>query len=170
MIRRSFTLLLLVTAVTGVCAKDWTTRYFTANGLNFERQKDNTMKLIKASQRTEYLGDLDEWGLTATNVTKTQKVGIAKYTEESYEIPAEVNGMPVTAMEISVFSGNANIKTVTFADGQMTSFLTRPSRTAQPWSGSTSAGQASGGLIRKRSMAARRWLASTTGVWSIVSG
>ncbi|MBQ3753423.1 MAG: leucine-rich repeat domain-containing protein [Prevotella sp.] len=119
--KRSFlSLLILLTTATGVWAKDWTTRYFTANGLNFERQKDNTMKLIKASQRTEYLGDLDEWGLTATNVTKTQKVGIAKYTEESYEIPAEVNGMPVTAMEPSVFSGNANIKTVTFADGQMT--------------------------------------------------
>lgn len=120
MIRRSFTLLLLVTAVTGVCAKDWTTRYFTANGLNFERQKDNTLKLIKEGQKYEYLGDLDEWGLTASSTTDKQKVGIAKYTEESYEIPAEVNGMPVTAMEISVFSGNANIKTVTFADGQMT--------------------------------------------------
>lgn len=119
--KRSFlSLLILLTTATGVWAKDWTTRYFTANGLNFERQKDNTMKLVKEGQRTEYFGDLDEWGLTATASTKTQKVGIAKYTEESYEIPAEVNGMPVTAMETGVFSGNKYIKTVTFADGQMT--------------------------------------------------
>lgn len=100
-------LLMLMTVVTGAWA-DPIGKYLAADGLNFQRSDDNKLTLLKAGIKTEYV--------SGTSI----KVGYAKYDQESYVIPAEVDGMPVVAMETGVFQNNKTIKQITFPNGQLT--------------------------------------------------
>lgn len=99
-------MLSLVAIVSGAWA-DPTGKYLAADGLNFQRSDDNKLTLLKEGIKTEYISG------------KAVKVGYKKYDQERYVIPAEVDGMPVVAMEVGVFQNNKTIKEINFPDGQL---------------------------------------------------
>ena len=131
------TLALVMLTATATWAENhegWSSEYRTANGLTFHRNftsddpAGKTLTLIRAKENNiEHYGSTNQYGQTQGNWTSPGEgqsgerlVGPTEYTEETYVIPAEVDGMPVVAMNGDVFKDNQYIKSITFATANLT--------------------------------------------------
>ena len=114
---------------------DWSDDYKVANGLNFQRiftdddPTGSTLRLVRAGNYYEYYGYVTDYGhdqgpnsrtYPGTGQKNYLQVGYTSYSETSYVIPAEVDGMPVVEIEASAFYGNKNIKDITFPAANLT--------------------------------------------------